>query len=270
MPVENIESFLKRELGNEASKILNNFNVRYGVDDVASASEDIKKKFMSEIQPELNQKSFTRAQFLASELMSILGLKQVIVGSDEAEKIKKRSIKNFLNLQAEARLLKSFSKIEAIYNLFWSKAAETYGMGIQVNQIHGKCQQILGWLKNDLFSICDELESKLGVEMTANRSKMVDKFQFTGSGLARLKEKSPYYHMFMDFRAKIEVSFDKFYHIFMNSMDLDIELAKRKKSDEELIKETQKQTNVIWKEIVEEYKDLKRAVNSMISDEEIK
>lgn len=267
MAKESVESFLKKELGVDSLKILNKFLILNDLTDIAEASPELKEKFVAEIQPEFNQKSHTRAKFLSVELMSILGLKQRTTGADEAEKIKQQSIKKFLHEEADDRLLKSFSKVEAIYNLFWSKAALSSEKGVDEKTIRERCDNILGWLKSDLFSVCEELETNLGVEFKEKKTNKKSKFKFVDSQLSIEKKKSPYYYMFEDFRNKIEASYSEFYTVFMESMNKDIELAKRKESDAELIAETQKKTGIIWKGIIAAFDDLKKTVDSSVVDD---
>jgi hypothetical protein len=271
-----IESFMKREFGARGIKLLNELYAKLGVDDIAAASDDIKKKFLSEVQPEFRQKSLSKAGVLTSEVMSIIKLRDDSTKGGAVQKVDHEFIKRYISLQGQTQLKSTYAKIEAIFNLFWVNASEAFQKGVSVPVIHKVTSNILAGVKEDLYSICEEIEKKFNLDTSSKNGIMShtkkEGFNLSGDKLESVEDdtKDPVEVIFNEFKRTVDTSYDKFYKLFMKTLDEDIELRKQGKDDTQLREQTKKDTKIIWDDILTAYEVMRRKLEHLQKEEEKK
>ncbi|MFP4400806.1 MAG: hypothetical protein ACLFPQ_02915 [Candidatus Woesearchaeota archaeon] len=273
MADSNLESFIKRELGNKGIKTLNSILIALNLENIEEASDDQKKRFVAEIVPEFREKSLARSKVLTSELRSILGLEEDVLDLDDTGKeVEKQMIRSFVNVDANDKLRSTLSKIEAVFNLFWSKAGEAFDMGVSIKDIHRISRQVLKDIKSDIIGICDNIENLLGMGYGNNsavlakslKKKYNSKFSFTDvGGVLEDKKETPLESAINEFREKVMELFDEFEKIFLESIDEDLIYRHRNQDDTDLVEITKEKTNHIWDEIVDAYEIMKQKIDKI-------
>lgn len=264
MAVMEIDGFMKREFGPRGIKILTDIYDRLGIDDIESASEDQKKRFVAEIQPEFRSKSLARSGVLTSEVMSIIGLREDTTKGVAFQKVDQEYVKKYISTEGYTKLKSIYAKIEAIFNLFWINASEAFQKGVSKPIIHKVTDQILQGVKNDLHSICEEIELKFNLTAKKNRLAEKEGFDLTGAKIRSVEEaEEPLEIIFNEFKDKIDRAYQEFHKTFMETLDKDIEMKKLRKDDRSLREETKLKTKEVWTDIIEAYDELRRKVNSL-------
>lgn len=267
MIINELNSFIKRELGDEWINKLNELKERNGIDNFETANKNDLRMFAKDLRDLIPTVSLARRNLLFAEILKILKVQVLDTSKDkleQEEKIKKIEYEHKKIERYVKDIDKSLSKYEAIFNLFWLRAGEAELSGIKHEEIMKITSKALAGVKKDLEKSREEIMIEYQL-LEKNKLKLGKGFNFrTGNFIEKkieerndieLKNKKLIKDVVEKLWDKVDQTFLNFKEIFINSMNKEIEIKKQGKDDSELIINTQEKMKNIWSELEQSYKE---------------
>lgn len=237
MVSETLVGFMRREFGLKCLKLLNDTHMTLGIDDVEYADDDIKKRFILELQPLFKEKSLSRSEVLISEMMSILKINPNIESyvDQSLTHANLEIIKEYVRLQGENKIKVAYAQTEALINLYMKNTNKALHKGISKDKIHNMTERGLVGLRSALLEIANKIDGeynlKTSVQIMENKIKEA---QETGEPIDTSvyeKQVSMSYAV-IGYKKRIEKLYGEYRKLFMTNIDRKVKAEKEGKRTE--------------------------------------
>ena len=266
---EKLLSLLKREYGDGSEELLKELMDANDIENLQHEKKSKLRNLARDIRNSLPNLSFAKRNIVFSEILKILKLDVLDIGKEkvEEEEIDRTQIENKKVDNLVKDIEKSLIKYETVFNLFWLRAGEAELEGIKHEDVLKTTQKALIGIKKDLEKSRDEIfdefkkiEHRIKKQNRNIQFKEKNYFEhkINENNEKELKEKKIHKEIFDKFWNNIEIQYDKFKKIFIESLEKEIQLRKEGKDDTLLIQETKNNMITVWSEIEKSYKKFEK------------
>lgn len=266
MMKNNLLNFLKKEYGEGYLELYDDLIRKNEIKQLEYENKTKLKVFARDIRDSLPTLSFARRNILFSEIIKILKIDSIDLGTDkikeeiiEKEDIERKKLKLFIkNIEL------SLTKYETVFNLFWLRAGEAEMEGVSHEFILKTSQKALIGIKRDLEkNIEDILKEYRFFENKNNPNFKKIILNNNQENDEEIKKKKEISKIIKKFWNEIEKEYDNFKTIFIESMEKEIELKKQGKNDSNLIEETKQKIIKRWNLIENSYKNFEKEIKTI-------
>ena len=299
---EGLSVFMHKVFGEDGDYILNKVYQEVGIADIDLVTIETKKQFARTLRNYFKEHSYVRQTVLYAELLKVLNLDiynqkntiddpEAIIYDEEGNEVRRKdadrknhkyfdSKKDFIMFRVGRQSTavntflegvdQSIAKFEVIFNLFWNRAGEAELRGMKHEQVVEITNKAFEGVKEGISKTYEKVMKKFNLKHTPVIKNF--KFEFVDFEKPKPKVKEAYPGEFKIsdlievFKDKIELYERSLQRVFYISLSKNIDLQKSQESNQYLIEETQYDVRTIWKNVHEDYEDLKQEIDRIQLD----